>query len=56
MTNDASCAALAESRVGAGRGVDDLIMITLGTGIGGGVIAEGASSSVPMATSASSAT
>ena len=41
VTSDASCAALAESRVGAGRGVDDLIMITLGTGIGGGVIAEG---------------
>jgi glucokinase len=41
VTNDASCAALAESQVGAGRGVDDLIMITLGTGIGGGVIAGG---------------
>ena len=41
VTNDASCAALAEMRVGAGRGVDDLIMITLGTGIGGGVIAGG---------------
>ena len=41
VTNDASCAALAEWRVGAGRGVDDLIMITLGTGIGGGVIADG---------------
>jgi glucokinase len=41
VTNDASCAALAEWRVGVGRGVDDLIMITLGTGIGGGVIAGG---------------
>jgi glucokinase len=41
VTNDASCAALAEWRLGAGRGVDDMIMITLGTGIGGGVIAEG---------------
>ena len=41
VTNDASCAALAEWQVGAGRGVDDLIMITLGTGIGGGVIADG---------------
>ncbi|MGH9136315.1 MAG: ROK family protein [Acidimicrobiales bacterium] len=39
--NDASCSALAEWRVGAGRGVDDMIMITLGTGIGGGVIAGG---------------
>lgn len=41
VTNDATCAALAEWRVGAGRGVDDMIMITLGTGIGGGVIAGG---------------
>jgi glucokinase len=41
VTNDASCAALAEWRLGAGRGVDDMIMITLGTGIGGGVIADG---------------
>ena len=41
VTNDASCAALAEWRLGAGRGVDDMIMITLGTGIGGGVISEG---------------
>jgi glucokinase len=39
--NDASCSAIAEWRVGAGRGVEDLIMITLGTGIGGGVIAGG---------------
>jgi glucokinase len=41
VTNDANCAVLAEWRIGAGRGVDDLIMITLGTGIGGGVIAGG---------------
>lgn len=41
VTNDATCAALAEWRVGAGRGVDDLLMITLGTGIGGGVVAGG---------------
>jgi glucokinase len=41
VSNDASCAALAEWRVGAGRGVDDMIMITLGTGIGGGVIVDG---------------
>lgn len=39
--NDASCAALAEWRLGAGRGVDDLVMVTLGTGIGGAVIANG---------------
>jgi len=41
VTNDATCAALAEWRTGAGRGVDDMIMITLGTGIGGGVVAGG---------------
>jgi glucokinase len=41
VANDATCAALAEWRRGAGRGVDDLLMITLGTGIGGGIIAGG---------------
>jgi glucokinase len=39
--NDATWAALSEWRVGAGRGVDDLVMVTLGTGIGGGVVAGG---------------
>jgi len=39
--NDATCAALAEWRVGAGRGHDDLVMITLGTGIGGGLVLGG---------------
>ena len=39
--NDATCAALAEWRVGAGRGVDDMVMVTLGTGIGGGIVAGG---------------
>ena len=41
VTNDATAAAFAEWRVGAGRGVDDLVMVTLGTGIGGGVVAGG---------------
>ena len=41
VENDANCAALAEHRWGAGRGVDDFVMVTLGTGIGGGVIADG---------------
>ncbi len=41
VTNDATCAALAEWRFGAGRGVDDMVMVTLGTGIGGGVVAGG---------------
>jgi glucokinase len=41
LDNDANCAALAEHWVGAGRGIDDLIVLTLGTGIGSGVIAGG---------------
>jgi glucokinase len=41
VANDATCAALAEWRLGAGRGVDDMVMITMGTGIGGGVISDG---------------
>jgi glucokinase len=41
VMNDATCAVLAEWRRGAGRGVDDLVMVTLGTGIGGGVVAAG---------------
>lgn len=39
--NDANCAALAEHEWGAGRGVNDFVMVTLGTGIGGGVVADG---------------
>ncbi len=42
MENDASCAAYAEFRLGAGRGVRDLLALTLGTGVGGGVISGGA--------------
>ena len=41
IDNDANVAALAEHRVGAGRGHDDVIMLTVGTGVGGGVIAGG---------------
>lgn len=36
--NDASAAALAEFRLGAGKGASDLVMLTLGTGVGGGVV------------------
>ncbi|MEW6232294.1 MAG: ROK family protein [Chloroflexota bacterium] len=39
--NDANLAALGEHRFGAGKGVDDLIYITVSTGIGGGIISGG---------------
>ncbi len=39
--NDANGAAVAEHRLGVGRGVDHLVMVTQGTGIGGGLIVEG---------------
>jgi glucokinase len=38
VDNDANCAAVAEHRAGAGRGASDVVLVTLGTGIGGGVI------------------
>jgi len=41
MENDANAAALAETRFGAGRGVDDLVYLTMSTGVGAGVIAGG---------------
>ena len=41
VENDASCAAYAEFRHGAGQGVQNFVMLTLGTGVGGGVIADG---------------
>jgi glucokinase len=41
VDNDATCATWGEHRVGAGRGVDDLVLVTLGTGIGGGIVAGG---------------
>jgi glucokinase len=41
VDNDANCATVAEHRVGAGIGADELVMVTLGTGIGGGVVVGG---------------
>jgi glucokinase len=42
VENDANVAALAEWRLGAGRGARTLVMLTLGTGVGGGLILDGA--------------
>jgi glucokinase len=42
LDNDANAAAIGEWRAGAGRGEDDIVMLTLGTGVGGGVISRGA--------------
>jgi glucokinase len=41
LENDANCAALGEKWLGAGRDVNDLCMITLGTGVGGGFVVNG---------------
>ncbi len=41
VNNDAKVGALAEHRFGAGRGVKNLIYLTIGTGIGGGIIIDG---------------
>lgn len=42
VDNDATCAARGEFAVGAGAGADDAVMITLGTGIGVGLLVDGA--------------
>lgn len=40
VDNDATCAAVAEWRAGAARGHRDAVIVTLGTGIGGGLIVD----------------
>ena len=41
LSNDANCAVLGEVVAGAAKGCKDVVLITLGTGVGGGVIAGG---------------
>ena len=41
IENDANAAALAEHRLGAGRGSRHMILVTVGTGIGGGLVLDG---------------
>lgn len=41
VSNDANCAALGEVKAGAAREIANAVLITLGTGVGGGVIVDG---------------
>lgn len=41
LENDANAAAFGEKWLGAGRGVNDMAMLTLGTGVGGGIVVAG---------------
>ena len=41
VDNDANCALRGEMRLGAARGADDVVLVTLGTGIGGAVAVDG---------------
>jgi glucokinase len=41
VENDANAAAWGEFRYGAGRDVDDQLMVTVGTGVGGGIVTDG---------------
>ena len=41
VENDGNAAALAEWRFGAGRGTSNLVMLMLGTGVGGGLVLDG---------------
>lgn len=41
LDTDVNAAALAESRIGAAKGLEDVVYITIGTGIGGGILSGG---------------
>jgi glucokinase len=41
LDNDANCFALGEARFGSGKNVDDFVGLTLGTGMGAGIIKDG---------------
>jgi glucokinase len=41
VDNDANCALWAEHEMGAARGTSNAVLVTLGTGIGGGIVADG---------------
>lgn len=41
VENDASAAAWGEYRFGGGRGVSDVVLLTVGTGLGGGIVLDG---------------
>ena len=39
--NDANCAVVGENLAGAAKGCDNVVMLTLGTGVGGGIVTDG---------------
>ena len=41
VSNDANCAALGETMFGAGKGAKNTVMLTLGTGVGTGIVVDG---------------
>lgn len=41
VSNDANCATLGEVKAGAAKNVENVVLLTLGTGVGGGVVSDG---------------